>query len=112
LEGSYFVSHFSQENPSPETQKFVQKYKATFGGESPDGLAALGYDAALVLADSLKRARSFSSKDLRDAIASTQDFSGVTGKITMDANRNAVKPAVVFKLGQSGNAKLATSVKP
>ena len=35
---------------------------------------------------------------LREALAQTKDFNGVTGVISMDADRNAVKPAVVLKL--------------
>lgn len=64
----------------------------------PDALAALGYDSMKVLADAIKRAGTTESAKLRDAIAQTRDFPGVTGKITIDGDRNAVKPAVVLKL--------------
>ena len=60
--------------------------------------AALAYDAMRVLADAIARARTTDSGPLRDALAQTKDFAGVTGVISMDANRNAVKPAVVLKL--------------
>jgi branched-chain amino acid transport system substrate-binding protein len=111
LDGSYFVSHFAQDQPSPLTQQFIKKYKENYGGVSPDGLAALGYDAARVLADALKRAKSDSSEDLRKAIAETKEFEGVTGKITMGPDRNARKPAVVFKI-EGGQFKLKTSLNP
>jgi branched-chain amino acid transport system substrate-binding protein len=61
-------------------------------------MAALGYDAARILADSLARAGTTEGPALRDAIASTKDFAGVTGRITIDPERNAVKDAVVLKI--------------
>ena len=67
----------------------------------PDALAALGYDSMKVLADAIKRAGGTESAKLRDAIAQTENFAGVTGSISIDAERNAVKPAVVLKLQDS-----------
>src|SRR5205823_2371835 len=98
LKNAYISNHYSAENPAPEIQNFVKNYKAKFNVE-PDSLAALAYDAAKVLADAIKRAGGASdSAKLKDAINSTKDFAGVTGKITIDATRNAVKPAVVLEL--------------
>ena len=62
-------------------------------------MAALGYDGARILGDAMKRAKSSSGSDLRDAIAATRDFPGVTGNITINEQRNAVKPAVVLRIG-------------
>jgi branched-chain amino acid transport system substrate-binding protein len=97
LNGSYISNHYSVDDPSPAIQKFVADYKARFGNV-PDALAALGYDAMRVLADAMKRAGTTQEPQLRDAIAASKNFPGVTGNITIDANRNAVKPAVVLKL--------------
>jgi branched-chain amino acid transport system substrate-binding protein len=97
LNGSYISNHYSVDDPSPAIQKFVADYKARFGNV-PDALAALGYDAMKVLADGIKRAGTTKEPELRDAIAATKNFPGVTGNITLDENRNAVKPAVVLKL--------------
>jgi branched-chain amino acid transport system substrate-binding protein len=98
LEGCYFSNHYSPEDKSPAIQQFIQKFKANNSGEVPDAMAALGYDAAKILGDAMKRAKSLSGPDLRDAIAATKDFPGVTGKITINAQRNAVKPAVVLQI--------------
>ena len=49
IEGSFFSNHYSQEDPSPTVQDFIKEYQSKFGG-TPDGLAALGYDAAMLLA--------------------------------------------------------------
>lgn len=97
LNGSFISNHYSVEDPSPAIQKFVADFKARYN-IVPDALAALGYDAMRVLADSLKRAGTAEGSKLRDAIASTKDFPGVTGIITINAERNAIKPAVVLKL--------------
>lgn len=97
LNGDYISNHYSVDDPSPAIQKFVADYKSRFN-ILPDALAALGYDSMKVLADAIKRAGSTDSVKLRDAIAQTKNFSGVTGSITLDAARNAVKPAVVLKL--------------
>ena len=101
LKNAYISNHYSAENPAPEIQNFVKNYTAKFG-TAPDSLAALAYDAAKVLADAIKRAGGAGdSAKLKDAINSTKDFAGVTGSITLDANRNAVKPAVVLELTPS-----------
>ena len=103
LKNTFISNHYSAENPAPEIQNFVKAYKAKFNVE-PDSLAALAYDAAKVLADAIKRAGGASdSAKLKDAINSTKDFPGVTGKITLDSSRNAVKPAVVLELDPSTN---------
>jgi len=101
LDGSFFSCHFSADDKSPKVQEFVQKYKAKYG-ETPDDMAALGYDSALILADAIKRAGGTESARLRDAIAATKDYHGVTGNITLDAQRNASKPAVILTVGHGG----------
>jgi len=110
IEGSYFTNHYSHENPAPEVQNFVTKYKADFG-EIPDGLAAMGYDAARLLFDAMNRAPSLGGKDLAAAIAATKNFAGVTGKITIDANRDAQKAAVVLQM-KNGVPSYVTTIEP
>jgi branched-chain amino acid transport system substrate-binding protein len=78
-------------------QDYIQKYKAKFG-ETPDGLAALGYDAARILAEAIGRASSLSGADIAAELAKTRDFDGVTGRISIDKDRNAVKPAVILEM--------------
>src|SRR5712691_6196911 len=97
LNGDFISNHYSVDDPSPAIQKFVADYKARHG-KVPDALAALGYDAMRVLGEAIKRAGTTEEPKLRDAIAQTQNFPGVTGTISIDAQRNAVKPAVVLKL--------------
>jgi branched-chain amino acid transport system substrate-binding protein len=110
LEGSYFSNHYAPEDPNPRIQKFVTDYKAAYGS-TPDALAALGYDAAMVAAAAAGRAKSLNGHDMRDAIAQTADHAGVTGMITLGADRNAVKPAVVLKI-VARTASYVTTVAP
>lgn len=98
LKNTYITNHYTADDPNPVIQNFVKAYKAKFGGVSPDSLAALAYDAARVLADAIKRAGGTDSAKLRDAINATKDFAGVTGVISINSERNAVKPAVVLEV--------------
>lgn len=97
LEGAYFTDHYAPDVPWEKSRKFVEAYKARFN-RMPTSLAAMGYDAALVLADAIKRAKTDTPDGIRDAIAETKDFPGATGSITIDGERNAVKPAVIVQI--------------
>jgi branched-chain amino acid transport system substrate-binding protein len=110
VNGSFISNHYSVEDKDPKVQDFIAKYKARFN-EIPDGLAVMGYDAALVLVDALKRTKSLKGEDLRDAIAATKNFSATTGVITIDQHRNAAKPAVMLKI-EEGQYKFARRVDP
>src|SRR6185436_15495439 len=111
MEGNYYSTHFSAEDSAPAVQKFVANFKAKYNNEAPDSMAALGYDSALVLADAIKRAGSTDGQKIRDALAATKEFEGVTGKTTMDAQRNASKPAVIVTI-KDGNFKYVESFAP
>src|SRR6266851_1526024 len=112
LEGSYFSNHYSVEDPSPRIQEFVAKFKKAYGGQIPDSLAAQAYDAAGMLYDAMKRATDLTGPSIRDALAQTKNYRGVTGDITMDENRNASKPAVVLKIGKGGKYEFAARILP
>jgi branched-chain amino acid transport system substrate-binding protein len=98
LANAYISNHYSVDDPAPAIKKFVDAYKAKFGGVVPDALAALAYDSANILADAIHRAKTTEPAKLRDAIAQTANFVGVTGIITLNKDRDAIKPAVVLKL--------------
>ncbi len=110
LNGDYISNHYSVEDPSPAIQKFVGDFNSRYKIK-PDALAALGYDAMRVLADAIKRAGTTNGQKLRDAIAATKDFPGVTGVITINSERNAVKSAVVLKI-QDGKFVYQETIKP
>jgi branched-chain amino acid transport system substrate-binding protein len=110
LDGSYFSNHYTDENPDPLIQNFVKRYKEKFGG-TPDSMAALGYDAAHVAFDAMLRAADLSGPAVRDAIATTRNFPGVGGTITIDADHNAVKSAVVLGI-EKNKSKFVAAVNP
>jgi branched-chain amino acid transport system substrate-binding protein len=108
VEGYFFSNHYAADSDSPKVRSFVERYRAKYG-EVPDAMAALGYDAAGLLADAVVRAGSTQGEALRDAIAATRDYDGVTGRITIDENRNARKDAVVLKI-EDGRFRFHRSV--
>jgi branched-chain amino acid transport system substrate-binding protein len=109
INGNYFSNHYAPEEDRPEVKNFVEKFKQEYG-KTPDGLAALGYDAALVLFDAMERAPSLEGKALRDAIADTKNFTGVTGTFSIDENRNAQKSAVVVEY-QGGKQTMSARIE-
>ena len=121
--GAYYTNHYSVDDPAPAVQEFIAKYEAKYQ-KKPDGLAALGYDAAKILYMSMedvakdpKMAEAFADRStvpateesrkaaraaLRDRLAVVKDYPGVTGMITIDKDRNASKPAVVVQVTKDG----------
>jgi branched-chain amino acid transport system substrate-binding protein len=97
VEGYFFSTHYAADSDNPRVQAFVKRFTEKYGA-TPDAMAALGYDTAGILADSLARAGATDGAKLRDAIAATSGFEGVTGKISIDPARNARKDAVVLKI--------------
>ncbi len=111
VEGAYYSTHYSPENQTPAVVKFLANYKQRWNNEVPDAMAALGYDSANVLIDAIKRAGNTEGPKLRDAIAATQGYVGVTGTTNLDAQRNASKPAVVITI-KDGKFRFVESVAP
>ena len=98
LNGAYISTHYSSDDPSPMIQTFVEGYKQRYGNTLPDAHAALAYDATRLLVDAITRAGTTEGSKIREALATTRFFKGVTGDINIDKDRNAVKPTVVLKL--------------
>jgi branched-chain amino acid transport system substrate-binding protein len=59
----------------------------------------------------MKRAKSLAGDDIAAELAGTKDFAGVTGKISIDADRNAVKPAVMLEM-KGGKPTFVTTIEP
>ncbi len=111
MDGHYFSTHCSIEQPTPEMTAFVAAYQKRFEGKTPDAMAVLGYDSAMVLVDAIKRAKTTESVALRDAIAATKNFAGASGNITLNADRDAVK-ALVFIQIKNEKFTYNTTVNP
>jgi branched-chain amino acid transport system substrate-binding protein len=110
VNNSYISNHYSVDDPSPTTKKFAEDYRMQSGNLQPDAHSALAYDAMRFLAEAIQRAGTEGPK-LRDALAATKDFPGITGVISMDEKRNAVKPAVVLEL-QDGRYIYLETIQP
>jgi branched-chain amino acid transport system substrate-binding protein len=95
MNNAYFSTAYTADSPDSLVQSFVKRYRQA-NNESPDAMAALGYDAGLILFDAIRRAGSTEGAKIRDALAATKDFRGVTGMITIDSERNARKPVVII----------------
>jgi branched-chain amino acid transport system substrate-binding protein len=136
LENTFYSNHYTAEDPRPEIQRFIAEYKAKYG-EIPDAMAPLGYDGARIAFDAIKKSGILQEENIkeaynenpkatslmdaintpknreriRDAIADTKDFPGVTGMITIDQNRNAKKSAVVVKI-EDGKVSFVETITP
>jgi branched-chain amino acid transport system substrate-binding protein len=109
-DGNYYTDHFSAADPDPRVQKFVQTYRAKYEAV-PDALAALWYDGARLLSRAIGQAGSTDAAKIRDALAATRDFDGVTGRISIDENRNASKSGVILKI-DNGEPKMVQQITP
>jgi branched-chain amino acid transport system substrate-binding protein len=110
LNGCFFTNHYSPFDADPKVQKFVADYKARYGAV-PDALAATAYDAAKIMFDAIKRANSLDGNAIRDALAATKEFPGVTGNVTFNENRDAVKPIVMIEIKDGGAYSVRERVK-
>ena len=108
LNHTYFCTHYSEkdEQVKPFLEAFRKKYNRT-----PNVFAALGYDAGKLLVDALKRAGSDDTEKITAAIAATKDLKAGTGTISMDANHNPIKQAVVLE-NRDGDRIVAAKIVP
>jgi len=110
LEGCYFSTHVSSENPAANVQDFIKKFRAKYSKE-PDCYAFLAYDAGMILFDAIKKAGSIEGDKIRGMIAQTKNFPGLSGNITINEQRNAVKPCVIIEI-TGGKFKLKETINP
>jgi branched-chain amino acid transport system substrate-binding protein len=110
FDGVYFANHFWIGSEDPLVRKFVEDYTREFGA-APDAGAATAYDAARMLFDAIRRSQSTDSSAIRDALAKTADFPGVTGRITLNANRDAVVPVYMLRIEKGGTFSLQNEVR-
>ncbi len=110
IKGNYYSNHYTTESTDPAVTEFIKKFKAKYN-ETPDALAALGYDAAKILLAAMEKASDLSGNAIRVELAKTKDFPGVTGKISMNENRDAVKSAAIIQVDGT-NRKFVTTISP
>jgi branched-chain amino acid transport system substrate-binding protein len=110
VDGSYFSDHYFVGEDRPAVKRFVATIRQRTG-KNPDANSTLGYDAVYILANAIKRAGSLDRKSIRDQIAQTKDYQGVSGVITMGPDRNPIKPVAMIKI-ENGTTTFAGWVKP
>lgn len=111
VEGVALSTHYSVEAaPTEAAKEFVEAYKKKYN-KDPNAFAALGYDAYMVILDAIERAGSADPVAIRDSLAKTAGFKGVTGTITLDENGDATKSAVILQV-KDGKFKYLTTVEP
>ena len=111
VEGNYFSTHYTPDAGGEKGKAFVAAYKKRYNGKLPDAMAALGYDSAVILADAIKRAGSTDGPKVQAALAETKEFDAVTGKITINKQRDADKAAVILKV-KDGKFSYVETVAP
>lgn len=100
LNNVYYTNHYSSLDKDPSVLQFINDFSAKHGKE-PDSFNALGYDVAMFAVDAIRRAAQKgepTAEAVKEALASTANFTGITGNITVDENHNAVKGIVIIKL--------------
>jgi branched-chain amino acid transport system substrate-binding protein len=110
VDGGFFSNHYSSEDPRPEVQNFIKKYRSKYGA-TPDALATLGYDATRILLSGIERAKSDDPVVVSRALAQTKNLRVVSGKISYDKDGNPIKSAVVIEI-VNGQQKFKTTVSP
>lgn len=111
VEGTVISTFFTSEVPiTEESEVFLNEYRKKHNIE-PSSVAALGYDAYLVIRDAIERAGSTDPVKIRDEIAKTKDFIGAAGIITLDENGDAVKNAVLKRV-ENGKFVYQTTIEP
>lgn len=110
LNHTFFTNHYAVDSKEPVAQAFAEAYEKEYG-QKPDALAVLGYDAAKVLIDAIERANSTDPAKITEALATTKDFNGITGAITLNETHDAIKSAVVIEM-IDGKQTFKANVKP
>ena len=110
LNNTYFTNFYSIEDRNPVSNAFVEAYKKEYG-QTPDSMAAMGYDAAKLLVDAIKRANSTDANKIKEALAATKNFSSVSGEMSLNDRHDAVRGVVIIEL-KDGKQVYKETVKP
>ncbi len=108
----YYSTHASLDNEAEIVQSFVAAYEAEYGRRPENAFAALGYDTMNLIADAIRRAGSTEPAAIRDALAATQGFQGVTGVISYpEGQRKPIKSVTIIQV-QDGVYSFVTEIQP
>jgi branched-chain amino acid transport system substrate-binding protein len=110
----YFTTHayLGADNPSPAVKQFRAAFARAYPGKEPDAFAALGYDAARLLMAAIESAGSTEPQAVREGLARTKDFAGVTGNITFAAGDRIPLKSVTIMQADGGGQKFEAEILP
>lgn len=108
----YFATHVAFDNPDPQVQEFVDSYERMFGVRPESGFAALGYDTVMLLAHAIEKAGVAKSRPMRDALAKTSGFKGVTGEFFYPEGLRVPMKSVDIVKYQNGTFSFVEQVSP
>jgi branched-chain amino acid transport system substrate-binding protein len=108
----YFTTHQGIYDKTPASEAFNKAYKAEYGNPPEAVFAALGYDGIKLMADAMTRAGSIDGAAVRDALAATKDFQGVTGTISYEEGSHIPSKSVALIQVTDGKNNLLKIVVP
>ena len=112
VEGVAFTGHFHPQAATTDLAKdWMARFEKKYPGKQPNAFHALGADAYFVLLDAITRANSMKGENIRAALATTKDFSAISGKLSIGEDGNAVKPMVI-NVVKNGKFEYLTTVNP
>jgi ABC-type branched-subunit amino acid transport system substrate-binding protein len=88
-EGYVRIVQFDPTDQRDVVKSFVAAFKAKFNAD-PTHLHAHAYDQIMLIADVVKRGAK-DAQSIRDTLATTKDFVGVTGSVEFDKNNQNTK---------------------
>ncbi len=100
LEGCFFSNHYSNDDTATAVRNFVKNYTGKYS-EAPGAMSALGYDAMNIIASVIRQSGKSDPESIRAGLAGLKGYQGITGMITIDAQHNATKSAVVLQIKDS-----------
>lgn len=111
LQNVQYISAFSAQNPDPMSLEFSKRHKESFG-DDPNSNCAYSYESMALLLNAISNAPEFTQESIRDTLASTKDFEGITGLTTFDENRNPVKSALILEFSEDGKVEYVSTINP
>ena len=87
---------YDETRTDPVNKAFIRKFRIIYGHE-PDSFSAHGYDAMNILCTAIEKA-GLNRYRIRDALANTTDFHGVTGKISFDHQGNDTRSVTFARI--------------
>jgi branched-chain amino acid transport system substrate-binding protein len=110
LNNTFFTNFYSVEDKNPVSNSFVEAYKKEYGA-IPDSMAAMGYDAANLLVDAIRRANSTEAAKIKDALTATKTFKSVSGEMSLNDTHDAVRGVVIIEM-KNGKQVYKETIKP